>query len=54
MAAVENNKQVYLSYQSPYYSNADYLEDFKAHLKLSKSHNGALLYHLVLAAVAPQ
>ena len=48
MASVETYKQVYLFYKSPYQSNTDYLEDFKANLKLSESHNGALVYHPVL------
>ena len=54
MAAVETNKQVYMFYQAPYQSNADYLEKFKAHLKLSKSHNGSVGYHPELAEVSVQ
>ena len=54
MAAVETNKQVYMVYQAPYHSNADYLEVFKAHLKLIKAQNIALGYHPGLAVVALQ
>ena len=41
-------------YQSTYQSNADYLESFKAHIKVSEAHNGAVGYHTLLAAVALQ
>ena len=34
MATVEKDMQLYLLYQSPYQSNADYLEAFKANIKL--------------------
>ena len=34
IAEVEIDKHIYLFYQKPYQSNADYLESFKAHLKL--------------------
>ena len=42
MAAVENNKQVYLFYQAFHQSNMDYMEAFKSDLKLSEAHNGAV------------
>ena len=42
MAAVENNKQVYLFYQAFHQSNMDYLEAFISNLKLSEAHNGAV------------
>ena len=54
MASVETDKQVYLFYQLPYQLNSDYLEAFKAHLKLSESHDGAVGYHTVLAAIEIQ
>ena len=52
MAAVETNKQVYMFYQVPYQSNADYLKALKAHIKLSEAHNVVVGYHWVLAATA--
>ena len=42
---VEVNKSVYLFYQEPYQSNPDYLEAFKAHLKLIKTRNGDFGYY---------
>ena len=54
MTAVENYKQVYMFYQSPYQSNADYLESFKVDIKVSKAHNGAVGYHLILADISLQ
>ena len=51
MDKVETNKQVYLFYKAPYQSNADNLTSLKAHIKLIKSHNGAVVYHLLLAAI---
>ena len=54
MTAVENYKQVYMFYQSPYQSNADYLESFKVDIKVSKAHNGAVGYHIVLSLIALQ
>ena len=54
MAEVETDKQVYLLYQAPYQSNADCLEAFKAHLKVSEAHNGVVGYHLGLSAVTQQ
>ena len=32
-------------YQAPYQLNTDYQEYFKVHLRVSKSHNGAVGYH---------
>ena len=54
MAVVETNKQVYIFYQAPYQSNADYLEAFKSHINVSESHNGAVRYNPVLAVIALQ
>ena len=54
MAAVETDKQVYMVYQAPYHSNADYMEAFKAHIKLTEAHNISVGYHPGLAAVALQ
>ena len=45
MAAVETNKQVYMFYQVPYQSNADYLKALKAHIKLGEAHNVVVGYH---------
>ena len=45
MSTVETNKQVYLFYQEPYQSNADYLEAFRAHIKVRKSQNVAAEHH---------
>ena len=50
----ETDKQVYLFCQEPYNSNADYMEAFKAHLKVSESQNGVVVYHPVLASIIPQ
>ena len=54
MATVETNKKVYILYQVPYQSNVDYMEAFKAHLKVSKSHNVSVGYHPVLATISLQ
>ena len=43
------NKQVYLFYKEPYHTNAGYIEEFKAYLKVSEDHNGNAGYHPVLA-----
>ena len=51
---METDKQVFMFYQIPYQSNADYLEALKVHLKVSEAYNGAMGYHLVLVAVALQ
>ena len=52
MAAVVTYKKVYLFYQDPYQSNVEDLETFKVHLKIRKTHDGTLWYHLGLAASA--
>ena len=54
MAAVEKNKKVYLFYQVPYQSNADYLEAFKAHLKVTEAHNGVVVHHPGLSVIVLQ
>ena len=41
-------------YQATYQSNAGYLEASKSRIKVSESHNGAVGYHKLLAAVALQ
>ena len=40
MVVVETYQQVYLFYHLPYQSHADYLETFKAYLKVREAHNG--------------
>ena len=52
MAAAETNKHVYMFYQEPYHSNAEYLEAFKVHLKVSEAHNGSVGYHPELVAIS--
>ena len=54
MAAVETDKRVYIFYQAPYQSSVDYLEVFKGNFKVSKAHNGAVGYHIVLSLIALQ
>ena len=54
MAAVKTDKQAYLFYQGPCQSNVDYLEAFKAHLRVRKSHDGAVVYCPVVAVVELQ
>ena len=54
ISAVETNKQLYLFDQNPYQSNENYLEHFKAHIKVSRSHNVAVGYYSGSAAVALQ
>ena len=51
-AAVETYKQVYLFYQAPYQSNAEYLAAFKTHLKLSNDCIGDVGYYPGLVAAA--
>ena len=53
MSVVETDKPLYLLYQAPSLSNADYLDHFKAHLKVSDTHNGDVVYHTGLTAEAP-
>ena len=45
MAGEETYKQVHLFYKASYQSNVEYIEAFRAHLKLSEIHNGAVGYH---------
>ena len=52
MAIVKTDKQVYLFYQDPYQANAEYMEYFKDHIKVSKAHNGYVGYHSELSASA--
>ena len=54
MAGVETYKKLYLFYHDPYQSNADYLEAFKLHPKVSEAHNVAVVYHPGLVAVSLQ
>ena len=49
MAAVKTNKQVYLFCHYPYQYNGDYLEVFKAYLKVSQAYNRTVGYHPGLA-----
>ena len=54
MDTIEINNQVYLFHHTPYQYNMEYLETFKAQIKVSKAHYGAIVYHKVLAtAVLP-
>ena len=50
MSATETDKKVYLFYHTPYQSNADFLENFKVHVEVRKSHNVLVGYHLGLVA----
>ena len=54
MAIVETYKQLYLLYWEPYQLNADYLEAFKANLKLSQAQNESVGYNPGLEVVALQ
>ena len=54
MDTFKSDKKVYMFYQAPYQSNADYLKAFKAHLKESEAHNGAVVFHPVLAVISLQ
>ena len=54
MSAVKTDRKVYLLYQAPYQSNADDLEAFNVHIKVSKLQNGVLGYHLGLVEISLQ
>ena len=49
ISVVEMDKCVYIFYTGQNQFNMDYLEAFKAHLKVIKAHNGSMWFHLGLA-----